>query len=631
MPINPSRLVLSVVLITTLSPGLSSVFAQTGITTGVSLTPFALAPITPAQRDRMSRSVVAVQTVTLLRDRGVLDEAQRERVATLERELAAALAARDAAVAGSSTQAQGRLEQARTAFDAEVTTLVAANQGLLREIEALRDSLKVTLPTLTDEEVRLRQRFADGDRVGTRAIMEKLDADWDAAVQLSLERAQAELARTTNLQRAARKRDAAQRAAVSVSKGDAGATSLQVLDLWDQAAALAPSDFWTHIERARLAQTIGNLPRARAAAEDGVRAAGGDLERGVALGELGEIALLQGDLATAAEAFGDYLELSQGWVDASPSDRELKRNLFISLVKYGSFEVASGNLTGASTSYNESLAIARQLSAGDPSSAVAQRDLSVSLERVGDVAVVRGDLAGASAAYNESMVITRRLLAGDPSSVQAQRNVSTSIYRVGDVAVARGDLASAGAAYSESLAINRRISAGDPSSAVAQRDVSFSLSRLGNVAVANGDLAGASAAYNEILSISRRLSEHDPSSALAQRDVSISLEKIGNVAVARGDLASASTAYNESLVIARGLWADNSSSAEARRDVGVSMAKLAQLPGASISWAQVVAHLRAMKRDGVLAPLDEKFLTASEELAAQEARGTLAAAAPAKS
>jgi tetratricopeptide (TPR) repeat protein len=580
------------------APGV--VLAQTPRLTPINSPPI-LTPLTLTQRDRdrMSQSLVSVQTISLFRDRGVLDERQRERVVTLERDLAAALAARDAVI-GNASAAQARLEAARQNFDAEAATLSAANQNLSREIAALRAGVLVRTSTLSDEEVRQRQRFADGD---TRAldVMEALKKE-----RLAARRQAAELA--MRQEEASEARDSARNFAIAVGRGDPGRTSADVLARWDEAAALDPTDFWQHIERTRLNVTLGSSERAKQAAEQAMQAATTNRDRSAAQHELGNILVAQGDGAGALALYSESLEIARALTVADPRSAAAKRDVSLSLIKVANIKAAQGDGPGALALYSESLEIARALALADPRSAVAKRDVTVSLDKVADIKAAQGDKAGALALYSESLEIARALALADPRSAEAKRDVCVSLIKVAEIKAAQGDGPGALALYSESLEIARAIAAADPRSTAAKRDVSISLEKLANLKAAQGDRPGALLLYQESLDIRRAIAAADLRSAAAKRAVSVSLDGVADIKAAQGDGAAALVLYQESLDIARALATADPRSAQAKRDLGISLARIAELAPTRVRWREAHQHFLAMQRDGLLAPADQRFI-----------------------
>jgi hypothetical protein len=165
-------------------------------------------------------------------------------------------------------QAQVQLDRARQNYQEAVSELARSLNLDLRAVEAHRRDLGTIMPDFSDEEVRLRQRFGDGDRIGA----------WPAMRQLSL----AWRARATPDQRllaAARARSDAVLFSVMVSARDVGATNGELAALWDEAAALDPLAFEAHMGASRAALTLGDRARAASAAEMALSAARSPADR----------------------------------------------------------------------------------------------------------------------------------------------------------------------------------------------------------------------------------------------------------------------------------------------------------------------------------------------------------------
>jgi hypothetical protein len=143
--------------------------------------------------------------------------------------------------------------------------------------------------------------------------------------------------------------------------------------------------------------------------------------------------------------------------------------------------------------------------------------------------------------------------------------------------------------------------------AVDDRGRIIALAEVGAVANVRGQLELAVSSYAESLDIARRL---------AQRDLAVGLVKVADVLLATGDVTGALAHHRESLEILRRLALVDTASAIARRDVWVSMWRLANMsaPG-GISWADVTAKLVSIRSDGLLAPVDQRFLAEAHQRA----------------
>ena len=95
----------------------------------------------------------------------------------------------------------------------------------------------------------------------------------------------------------------------------------------------------------------------------------------------------------------------RSWPQGDPTNTGWQRDLSVSYNRLGDVAVAQGKLEEAAEAYGESLAISKKLAEGDPTNTGWQRDLSVSYDKLGDVAVAQGKLEEAAKAYGESLAI----------------------------------------------------------------------------------------------------------------------------------------------------------------------------------------------------------------------------------
>ncbi len=276
----------------------------------------------------------------------------------------------------------------------------------------------------------------------------------------------------------------------------------------------------------------------------------------VSLGKLGDVLLMQGNLAAAQSSYQDDLVIAERLAAADLGNVARQRDLSVSYVKVGNVQMAQRHIAAALTAYQNGLAIAEQLATSDPNNVEWQRDLSVHHNNVGDVQVAQGDNAAALSSYQDSLAIIERLAASDPNNAGWQRDLTVSYDKVGDVQVYQGDPPAALSSYQDSLAIRERLAASDPDNVGWRRDLTVSYDKVGGVQVAQGNLAAALTSHEKGLAIAEQLTKSDPGNAVWQRDLSVSYERVGDVQFAQGDLAAALKSYENSLVI-REQWANS--------------------------------------------------------------------------
>ena len=107
----------------------------------------------------------------------------------------------------------------------------------------------------------------------------------------------------------------------------------KALAAYEAAFALQPAEFWTCIELSRLRGTAGGTSGARAAAEAAGRAAGTDRERSVALNDLGDVLVAQGDEAGALASYRDSLAIFDRLAKSDPGNAGWQRDLIVSYTR----------------------------------------------------------------------------------------------------------------------------------------------------------------------------------------------------------------------------------------------------------------------------------------------------------
>ncbi|MFN8521800.1 MAG: tetratricopeptide repeat protein [Chloroflexota bacterium] len=299
-------------------------------------------------------------------------------------------------------------------------------------------------------------------------------------------------------------------------------------------------------------------------------------ERSIAWIRLGDVALAQGDLTSARDAYQTAFGIARLLADGEPTNAQRQYDLSVTHNKLGDVTLLQGDLTTARAAFQASLTIRQHLADADPSSAERQRNLVVGLNRLGDVALVQSDLASARDAFDAALRIAQDLADAAPSNSEWQRDLSVSHIKLGDVALAQGDLATARDAFQASLTIRQDLTNATPSNTARQRDLAVSLTKLGDAALAQGDLANARDAFLRALDISQRLADVDPSNAQWQRDLSVSHNKLGDIAFAQCDVSTAHAAFQASLTIRQRLAGADPSNAQWQRDLSSVSKRLAE-------------------------------------------------------
>lgn len=481
----------------------------------------------------------------------------------------------------------------------EIETLIAElshrDAAYARAISAFRDA--VNNITETPEGIRALALYNDGDRIGGHAIMKEIIATEDIS---------------RNIEAAQQRRDIAQFEMDMRLRGELTTTDL--IKRYEDITTLDPDVHWDWIVLGRLYADGGKLSKAKTAVRKAAETASSAQDKSVALYELGDVLVAEGDLNSALSAYQKSHAIRERFAAADPSIAEHQRSLSLSFDRIGNVLVSKGNLNSALSVYRDSFTIRESLVASDPENSEWQRDLSVSYDKIGDIQLNLGDLSAAFSAYQKCLAIVERLANADPENSEWQRDVSVSYDKIGNVQEARGDLDSALIAYQKSLIIGERLSSSDPSNELRRSDNSVSYNNVGDVRLKQGDLSSALKAYQKSLTIRESLATSDPSNAEWQRDLSVSFNKIGDIHLAQGDLNTALGAYQEGQAIFKRLAASDPSNAEWQRDLIISNVKLGQVSGESRYLMRALKIAKLMKTQGKLAPSDVQMIEIIESL-----------------
>ncbi len=505
-------------------------------------TPTLAMPAAAVESDRQAlvQGLQAQYEIALIRERKIADDRETQLIATLETRLKAARAQADAAK-GDARAANAALVLARADYARLATRIAQKDPATQSDVAAYQAQAETVAAQASPQKLAALQRFADGDRLGAWPIIQSLT---DAAIKSA-----------GPAQQARDLRQLAELRAVMRAHGEA--TTAEVLDLYDRAAALDPSHFKTQVERVRLARDSGDLVRARAAAAQALNISTNDGERAAAQRMVGEIATDQHDYAAAKPAL------------------------------------------------EQALAIFRRLAASDPTAAN-QGEVAWVLQDQGDLLVLNSAYNAARAALSESLAIRQRLATADPTDASLQDYIGSDYQRLGDLDEKLGNLKGARADFEAGLAVRQKISAADPTNTDLQYYASAFLRRLGDLAEKQGDLAGARKAYEDCLAIRQRLSATDPSSAQLQNAVALDLEDLAGVAFSQNDLTTARADYDACLAIRRQLADADPTNAALQQLILRAMARSARVAGSSVSWRDVAVQYERIDKAHQLTPGDEK-------------------------
>jgi tetratricopeptide (TPR) repeat protein len=237
----------------------------------------------------------------------------------------------------------------------------------------------------------------------------------------------------------------------------------------------------------------------------------------MALRELAQTLLMQGDVAPALRAARQSLEIMESLIARSPRDPQLRYQFSLSHNRIGEVLSREGQYEAALGAFQQSLAIRRELADADPAQ---QRGLALSYERVGDAQARLERRDDALKSYRESLAVRERLADGEPDNAEAQSDLAFGYERVG--AMAESDDSAVGY-YDKSLVIRRKLAADEPRNAAWLRNLAATHDLVAASLRAAGRAEQALEAYQGALAIRERLAAGDPGNPQWQAALVVSL------------------------------------------------------------------------------------------------------------
>jgi len=542
------------------------------------------------QTASLGAAVEAQFRAAIIRERRLADDRELRAIAEAEARMRSARANARAATSNRA-EAEAALARARTNYTELVNADRLRDSAARIQVAAFRAEIDNVLATASPELIAAYQEFADGDRASAWTTLETL-LRARAAARLAAARAVA----------ASEVRQLAELREIMRINGEA--TGLHVLTLWDQAAELDPSHFWSQIHRTRLAQRdVGDLARAQSSATDALRAAASPYERMVALNELGELAVLRTDFPTALTQLMEAERIARARVEADPRDGVAWEDLHVALDRVAGAHIASGDYEAARPLVEEQHRVSTSLVRAVPGDAVFEEQLGMDLIALGDIAVeVDDDDSGAMRYFTEALALFRRLAAADRENLAIRRHVGLALDRVGMIYYNARMIPEASAAYAEALGIARRLVEADPASVNAQDALAAVLISFGNLEIARRDFTSALRYLGEAERINRGLLDAAPNNSDRRFTLAKLLLRQGQAHLESGAPRAALAPSREALPILLERSRSHPNDANSQVTYVLALWQLARTPGSGTSWAQVINAAEPLEARGMLDP-----------------------------
>lgn len=534
-----------------------------------------------ADRETVVHGLEAQYAAVLIRERKLADDRETRLLGAAEARLTKARAELSAV----NRESAAELNAARADYAKLAREIVQRDAAAQTEIEAYRAEAEQRVAQATPEELAALQQFADGDRIVAEPV---LMAIREARKRATLKAAEMRIAQD--------ERATADEHDIMREHGEAN--TLEVLKLYDLAAADDPTDSKTNRMRGWLSQQEHDYAKAATAFQQAIGGARSDRERENSYRGLGTVQHMQASFADAEKNLQLALELSQKLAAAEPQSVAAVNDLADCYIQIGLVRRAQGDRAGAMASFHSALDAARRADGGAIEILYRLADAN---EKIGDLQYEGGDTTAALESHNQELAIARRASGMDGKAATARRYIGRALDRIGDAQEMLSDHEAALASYLEHNSVFHELAAEDPTSVYYQQELAAGLGRMGTVRYRDDhDLAGARQSYAEQLDLNKALAAQHPESIMLQIGVAIGYVNLGNVQSDMGDTAAALDGLRQGLAIGRALVGKDPNAVDAQSVIAASLQDLANIPGSGVTWTEVVAQYQGMKDRGKL-------------------------------
>ncbi len=289
------------------------------------------------------------------------------------------------------------------------------------------------------------------------------------------------------------------------------------------------------------------------------------------LHDIGELALLIGDLSESHKAYGDALEVIGMIVEDDPDNQDWLRAMSVAYEKMGDVQANVGDEIAALQSYDESLLIAERLADLNPNDEFLKYDLSVAFGKVGDIRMKRSDFDAALLSYESALKLSEQLVRLFPEKDDWMRKLSTSYEDMGHVMLRKGNIEAARDFFTENMNIRAQLYETQADTGIVDTgailDLSIAQGHMIDIFMELGDFDQALDYAENVITMREIVSGVDPQDVSRQRALAFAHLDAGKAHAALQNSASALSSFNQSLVIVEKLAAIDPENFVAQHDL----------------------------------------------------------------
>lgn len=253
-----------------------------------------------------------------------------------------------------------------------------------------------------------------------------------------------------------------------------------------------------------------------------------------ALQRVGRVRRSEGDLQAALQFFQGALELSRALADAAPDEDAAHLQLGADLFWVGIIHFDQGDFKQALGFMRAYLDLAETWSRQKPDDTTWRLELAQATSNVGSVTEKMGHLDDALRSYRKRLEIVRGLVDLQPENTRWRLDLALAHNTVGVALAALGQLQEATSHFEADLRIKQALVELDPTNASWTQRLATARHFVGKHARQQGDLESAQGHFEIQLDLAQALVDQDPRNGHWRRELGVAQRDVGRVLAWRG-------------------------------------------------------------------------------------------------
>jgi non-specific serine/threonine protein kinase/serine/threonine-protein kinase len=261
-----------------------------------------------------------------------------------------------------------------------------------------------------------------------------------------------------------------------------------------------------------------------------------------------------GDIPGALEAMRSGVALGEALVAQEPQNVQFRQTLATGYGDLGRILFNDGNTAAATEYYQKALGIGEALAQEKPETPLYQRELAVQHRNVGSALLENGEKTEALAHFRDAVALFEKLITADPNDARLRRSAAYGYRDLGEALSANGDRTAAHENLAKALRIFEELAAKDPKNSVVVFQQALTHLKLSRFFLEGGDILRARSSAERALTMTQEIAARDPNDVNARKTTAEIRAQLAKCAAATGDSRDeVRTHYEQSAEIWRDL------------------------------------------------------------------------------